>query len=142
MKKIDIENSKIQSPFQVPDDYFEKLEVSIQQRVRGDREQSVFLPVLKWATVPALLVIFFIGYLLVPTNNQANSDEMIAQLSSTEILDYLEMTDITEYDIASFSDSPESLLDGEEMLENIDLNESDLNNILDQFDLDINIDEI
>ncbi len=142
MKKINLEKQKIAAPFQVSEDYFDKLESRIQDRVRGDRKREVYLPVLKWATVPTLLVIFAIGYLIIPNQENPSSSELIAQLSSSEILDYLEYTDINEYDIAGISGSPDLLLDGEDMIENIDLENNDLDQILDQFDLELNIEEI
>lgn len=89
-----------QHPFKVPEGYFESLTDSIQSRMIERQKRSFyFIPLIKWALVPAF--IFIIGFIyLIPTSNSPNPD-LLAEVSNDAILIYLENSGLEEVEIAS-----------------------------------------
>lgn len=142
MKKIDIENRKVNMPYKVPEDYFDQLESDIQMRIRGSEPKTSLIVSWKWALVPAFVLIILFAYSSYQnlTTEMAPPEKMIASLSNDEIMTYLEHMDLSEYEIASLSNRTDVLMNGEKMIDEFDLDGTDLNNLIDQYDLnDINI---
>lgn len=147
MKKFDLDNiDKVNPPFEVPDRYFDALESKIQAEI--DQKRGYNRPTAiswKWGLIPAMaVVILMILFPVFKNQQQETADQLVAELSSDDILTYLEQTDITEYDIATLTSQPEELLpESENIIEDIELSEDDFEGLLDQYDLnDIKFEEI
>ncbi len=112
MKLEDIDKKNI---YKVPDNYFDELPLKIQSRI--EKEKTALRHGFNWrltwkiaapALAAVIAIFFFVGR---PENSQPQSPvELLAQVSTEDVIAYLEMTDITT----------------DEILEEIDLNGVDL----------------
>lgn len=137
-------------PFEVPDGYFEKLPSTIQARaIETKRSKSPLFGManqrVKWALVPALLAIFLIGYSLWQndTRESFDADELIAQVSSEDLVAYLEMSDISTEEIISEVDFENIELDTDTdetlLLDELNFTDSEMDDILLEFELDTGV---
>lgn len=137
MKKLDDIPKK--NPFNVPDDYFEKLPGKIQTRVQDtSRERSLFAGhAVRYALATITIAIIAFVWVLVTRNSSASEspEAIIASLETSELIAYLNEGDITTDELLD-----EINLDAEDALEiegavfNLDLNDSDLNEIMNEID--------
>ncbi|MEQ9286633.1 MAG: hypothetical protein RIG77_06970 [Cyclobacteriaceae bacterium] len=139
--------TKQKLPFDVPDGYFEKLPSTIQARaIDTTRSKTPSFGManqrVKWALVPVLLAIFLIGYSLWHSENNESfdADQLIAQVSSEDLVAYLEMSDISTEEIISEIDFGHIDLDTETdetlLLDELNFTESEMDDILLEFELD------
>lgn len=124
---------KINHPFTVEDGYFDDLTQKIQNRV-SSRSSATFYLQWKWALAPVLIAIIFAGaYWLNFSNSTPTSSELIAELSTDEILNYLEYAELTEQELLSIT--PEGTLEDMSDLDEINLSDENLNELMNTFDL-------
>ena len=99
---------KRELPFTVPEGYFADLPLALSKRTESANATNWAWtkPVLAWAT-PVMMVLVFIGYVFLAKDTGATltTDEMLAEISSEELIAYLEVSEMTT----------------EELLEGVDL---------------------
>ena len=131
-KKLD-DMKPIKHPFKVEDGYFDELTKNIQNKVSPEKEVST---VFKWQWVLApvmILVITFFIWLNLDQSTNPNSQELIAQVSTTDIITYLEYSDLSEQDLLMLTND-ETLQDLSD-IDEINLEEPDLEDLMNNFDL-------
>lgn len=138
MRLEDIEKKNI---YKVPDKYFDQLPTRIQSRTA--KKKPAFGFSLNWnlavkVAVPAFAVILILFYFGIPRGtNNLSADEILAQVSTEDVIAYLEITDITTDEIIEGLDLSDLELDFEnENPLNLELEETDLEAIMDEFGLD------
>ena len=124
---------KIKHPFKVEDGYFDDLTQSIQERVSSSKPRSYSFR-WQWSLAPALLVVLAL-FLWLNTNQSSslNSEELIAQVSTTDIISYLENSELSEQDLLSLTND-ETLIDLTD-IDQINLQDEDLEDLMNTFDL-------
>ena len=107
-----LEDLKKDRVFTTPDDYFDKLPGRIHNRIKKPDSivsWSVVTGSLKYAIPAVLLFVAVIWFTHEP--GIGNPEDLIAQASQTEILDYLEEAEFTSTEIASFIEAPSEVYD-------------------------------
>jgi len=141
MKLEDINKDNI---FRVPNRYFDELPGRIQARIPQKEVRS--RPVFTWklataVLVPAMIVLFFLVYTgsLDDKTRFDDPEVMIAQVSTEDVISYLELTDISaeeileqvaygEFDLSIDEDIPL-------LWEELDIDEEGYDAIMDHYDL-------
>jgi hypothetical protein len=140
MKLEDIKKKNIYS---VPNRYFDQLPARIQSRVQ--EKKSVFGFTLDWSlafklAVPALALVFILFYFGVSTNYSGQSaEELLAQVSTDDLIAYLETTDITTDEIIDELDLSNIVLDFYEdgpIMQDMDMNDAEIDALLDKYGID------
>ncbi|MEP0367609.1 MAG: hypothetical protein ABJN36_07310 [Cyclobacteriaceae bacterium] len=135
--KMKLDDIDKKHPFQVPDGFFDELTTDIQSRVSSDEKRPFFRTAAKWSLLPALALSLVLGFWFFqvekPTVSQ--SEILLAQVSEDAILTYLDETDISVAELISLSDNPMDLLETPNYLNGIDLNEENMDDLINTFDL-------
>lgn len=140
MKLEDINKTNIHK---VPDGYFEELPQIIQARVNHGKphRQRLVIASLQYALPVLLLLVVAIYWVLyTPTEPTVSAEELLAQVSTDELINYLDDSDMTTDEILAnvdlgslddieFESSDTQLLDG------IDVSDNDLDSYLDDFEI-------
>ncbi|MEJ1240010.1 hypothetical protein WBG78_17855 [Chryseolinea sp. T2] len=136
MKKLDDIPKK--HPFTVPDDYFDKLPGNIQARVQagtGERK-PLFAYAVRYAIASATIaIVAAVWFWMRPSTENNSAEDIIASLDTSELVAYLNEGDITTDELLD-----DVYLDGEDVKEiegavfNLNLNDSDLNDFIDDID--------
>ncbi|WP_026628470.1 hypothetical protein [Dyadobacter alkalitolerans] len=102
-KRIRLDGLKKEVPFQVPEDYFDKLPQMIQSRIPSE---PVRKPVIGWswqrslALVSAMALILVLVWVTVPERQGSLGQEPLSGISNASIVSYLEDQDISYYDLS------------------------------------------
>ncbi|MCF2519227.1 ash family protein [Dyadobacter sp. CY351] len=102
-KRIRLDDLKKEVPFQVPEDYFDKLPQMIQSRIPSE---PVRKPVIGWswqrslALVSAMALILVLVWVTVPERQGSLGQEPLSGISNASIVSYLEDQDISYYDLS------------------------------------------
>ena len=127
--------------YSVPDAYFDQLPNRIQSRVL--KRKSVFGFGFDWSHVwkiatPAIAVILIVLYFGPQLTRQTQSAEQIlAQVSSEDLIAYLQTTDITEEEIVELVDFSDIDLDYYENGTIIhEMNENEIDALIDEYGID------
>ncbi|MCF0050177.1 hypothetical protein MUK70_28290 [Dyadobacter chenwenxiniae] len=102
-KRIRLDDLKKEVPFQVPEDYFDKLPQMIQSRIPSE---PVRKPVIGWswqrslALVSAMALIFVLVWVTVPERQGSLGQEPLSGISNASIVSYLEDQDMSYYDLS------------------------------------------
>jgi hypothetical protein len=140
MKPEDIKKENI---YKVPDGYFEELPMRIQSKI-SEEKQPWFVS-FNWKpavniAIPVLAVLLMIVYFVTPIQNSSlNAEELLAQVSSEDVIAYLETTDITTDEILEELDFSETYLDFEltdPALEVPELDQNEINELMDEYGID------
>jgi hypothetical protein len=140
MKLEDIKKKNIYS---VPDKYFDQLPTRIQSRVNV--KKPVFGLSLNWGLVykvaaPALAVILIVFYFGSKNNfTDPSTDDLLAQVSTSDLIAYLETTDITTDEIIEELDLSNIDLDFYEegpIMQDMDMNDNEIDALLDEYGID------
>jgi len=143
MKLEDIKKKNI---YTVPDNYFDQLPTKIQSRI--NEKTPVFRIKLSWSLVfkvatPAFAMIMILFYFGLKNNNTYESaDEILSQVSSQDLIAYLETTDITTDEIIEEIDFTDVELDFYEdgsIMQDIEMNKDNINTLLDEYGIDTDI---
>ncbi len=139
MKLEDITKKNI---FKVPDEYFDDLPMRIQSRI--DEEKTAVHPGfdrgLIWKiaapALAAILMIFF--FINRPESDQVQSpEELLSQVSTEDVIAYLEMTDITTDDIIEEIDFSDINMEFDEgVILDLQLDEEEIDVLLDDYGID------
>ncbi len=105
-KPFKLENISKKEAFSVPDGYFDKLPTIIQTRaIESTKKRITFsnVGVLRWA-IPALLLLIIAGYWGYKYQNNPNQLEakielILADISTEEMVDFLDQTDLSSDDL-------------------------------------------
>ncbi|MEQ9220441.1 MAG: hypothetical protein RLO17_20475 [Cyclobacteriaceae bacterium] len=130
MSKIDLHKDKIRAPFKAPDAYFEELTSNIQERISVPSQDPRTAFQWKWAIAPAMVLIVALAFYFYPNGSELDMDQMLADVTGDQIEAYLELSDISEYELAQLIDDAEGLMETNDYLEGIELNEEDLENFI------------
>ncbi len=105
-KRIRLEDLKRETPFSVPDDYFDKLPQMIQSRIVSEPARK---PLIGWswqrsaALVSAMSLIFVLVWFTVPERQGALGEEPLANISDASIVAYLQEQDMSYDDLSEHS---------------------------------------
>lgn len=143
MKLEDIKKKNI---YTVPDTYFDQLPTRIQSRV--NEKKPVFGFSFSWnlafkVATPAfalIMILFYFG--LKDGNSYESAEEILAQVSSQDLIAYLETTDITTDEIIEEMDFTDIELDFYEdgsIIQDIEMNNDNINTLLDEYGIDSDI---
>jgi len=139
MKKIRLENIDKKTPFSVPDEFFAELTKDIQARVvENPKRRWIPVPQLKWALAGAFALIIGLVFIFKPSP-QLSAEEMLAQVSEQDLMNYLDMSDFTEAELLdglSGEEIDELWLD-DEILEGLEIDEENLDELLMDFETDL-----
>lgn len=138
MKKVKLDElKKIETPFQVPVAYFQKLENQIQERV-SERKKGITANAIRWSLIPAMLVIVISGVLILKNlhTTAPNAKTILAEVSNDDILSYLAFTEISENEIVTLADQDILLPENQDYLEDIEIGEEDLDILIDQLEIE------
>tara|TARA_Y100001972_G_C7624799_1_gene313362 strand:- start:109 stop:537 length:429 start_codon:yes stop_codon:yes gene_type:complete len=130
MSKIDLHKDKIRAPFKAPDAYFEELTGNIQERISVPAQDPGTAFQWKWVLAPAMVLIVALTFYFYPTGSESDMDQMLADVTDEQIEAYLELSDISEYELAQLIDDADGLMETNDFLEGIELNEEDLENFI------------
>ena len=101
--RIRLDDLKKETPFSVPDGYFEKLPQIIQSRIVSE---PVRRPLIRWSwqrslgLVSAAAMIFVLIWVTVPERQGSLGQEPLSDISDASIVDYLEDQNISYYDLS------------------------------------------
>lgn len=138
------ENDKSKAPFAVPEDYFDKLNEEILSKtvnaVPEKQGKQLWLSPIKIAVAAtiSLLAVVSVYY----SNQQEiiqTPDELLAEVSSDDILYYLAESDITEDDIINELNLENLEFVDDSPLDDLDLEDLDLDEFIYDLDLSENI---
>lgn len=131
--KRSLDEIKNSNPFTVPEGYFDSLTGRIQARIQvvEPKQRPIFISVLKWSMVPAMVLVGFIWYMSNPTS--LTPDELLAEVSNEEIMYYLDQSGLDESELITLLGDDADFSTG---LEGIELDENGLQDLLDEYDLD------
>jgi len=135
-------------PFQAPEGYFKELPATVMDKVESKKSKWVFklnwTQQTKWVLAPAMTVALVMGYFFFFNQKEmVNPDDLIAQVSTDDLIAYLEASDIStdeilDYiDIENISDELES--DDIYQLDDMNLNDEELDELLDEFDFSMDV---
>lgn len=144
-KHIKLDELEKKATYQVPDEYFERLPYAIQEKIHTNNtlweKFSELPPLLKW--VSASLVVLLVAYFIWsnPTSETPSFDDLLAEVTEEEILEYIYSEDFSTYEILSNIDKNDSLILDKITTENWldDLSDDELENILNYYDYDTSI---
>lgn len=141
MKLEDIKKKNIYS---VPDKYFDRLPAIIQSRVI--EKKPVLGLSLSWSlafkvAAPALALVLILFYFGISTtdNSTLSSDELLAQVSTDDLIAYLGTTDITIDEILEELDLSNIELNFYEdgpIMQDMDMNDEEIEALFDEYGID------
>ena len=139
-----LEEIKKENIYTVPDKYFDQLPTRIQSRVHV--KKPVLGISLNWNSVykiaaPVFAVVLMVAYFGIPKLNDSapSAEDFLAQVSSDDLIAYLQTTDITTDDIAEELDLTNIDLDfysEEPIMRDIQMNENEIDALMDEFGID------
>ncbi|REA61264.1 hypothetical protein DSL64_12495 [Dyadobacter luteus] len=102
-KRIRLDDLKKETPFSVPDGYFDELPQIIQAKITSE---PVRKPLVGWswqrsvALVSAMSLVFLLVWITVPEKQGALGQAPLADISDASIISYLEEEDMSYYDLS------------------------------------------
>ena len=101
--RIRLDDLKRETPFTVPEGYFEKLPQIIQSRIPSE---PIRKPIVGWswqrsvALVSAMALVFVLVWVTVPERQGSLGQEPLSDISDASIVNYLEDQNISYYDLS------------------------------------------
>ncbi|MEQ6120219.1 hypothetical protein [Reichenbachiella sp. MALMAid0571] len=137
-------------PFEVPERYFEQLPSVIQNKTQKSKKSRVISfgfeqQQIKWVLIPAAIAVFVLGYSLFfnQKTETVNTEELIAQVSSEDLIAYLEMSDLSTDEIISTVNFEEIDLEFEntesDMLDELNFSDEEIDDLLIEFSLETDV---
>ncbi len=129
-------------PFQVPETYFKELPLAVMEKVEVKKSAWTlnldWLIQKKWALVPVMMMVIIASYFFFTEQNETvGTDELIAQISTDDLIAYLEASEMTTEDILDNINidefSGELDVENESLLDEIELDGEMLDELLDEF---------
>ncbi len=139
MKKIKLKDIDNKAPFSVPDGFFSELTDNIQARIT-EKPKRQWIPVsqLRLALVSSFVLIILAIAIFQQDPAEQSVDEMLAEISEQDLIDYLDMNDFTESELLEGLSEEEidQLWSDEEGLDDLDLENEDLDELLFDYETD------
>lgn len=138
MKKLRLDEIDKKTPFEVPEDYFQKLTADIQSRVaEKPRRRWITTPQLQWAVSGALVILVTLTIVFFPKEETLTAEQLLAQVDDQELINYLETIELTDADLATTLDDEN--LDGLlfDSFEEIELGGEDLDELLIDYEYEL-----
>ena len=140
-----LENIKKKNIYTVPDNYFEQLPMRIQVRV--NEKKPVLGLSLSWGLAlkvafPAIAVVLIVFYFGIYSNNsQLSPDEILAQVSTEDLIAYIQTTDITTDEIIEEIDLTGiefefSEAEQDPIMQDMELNQENIDALINEFGID------
>jgi len=139
-----LEDIKKENIYTVPDKYFDQLPTRIQTQVYKKKPVLGFS--LNWhlaykIAFPALAVLLMVFYFVAPrfANSAQSAEEILAQVSTEDLVAYLQTTDITTdeiIEVVDFTNIDLDFYDHEPIMQNMQMNEKDIDALLDEYGID------
>lgn len=136
MKLEDINKKNIH---QVPDKYFDELPLKIQSRIQQESVSMtwVFTYGLRYA-LPALLLLIVSIYLITQPKVNENPEQLLAEVSTEELISYLEASDITTEEIMESIEISEFEFEFEtndtDLIDDLDFSDDELDALINDFE--------
>lgn len=137
-----LEEIKKKNIYTVPDKYFDQLPARIQSRV--NEKKPVFGLNFSWGlaykvAAPVLAVLVLLLYFGISSDNMQSADDILAQVSTEDLIAYLETTDITTDEIIDELDLSDMELDFNDegpILQNMEMDDQELEILFDEYGID------
>lgn len=114
-EKISIDRLEKKQVYIVPDAYFEDLSANIRRRLNG--VQNADKPAISWVRysvgLASLFLILLASYFWVAGSQTQNTQQLISEIAYTEIIDYLETQELSQYDIIEAASDAEVTFDSQ-----------------------------
>ncbi|WP_421765624.1 hypothetical protein [Ekhidna sp.] len=134
-KLDDIEKKK---PFEVPEKYFEELPLKIQTRINEEKAGSNPWKVPAWSLAMVASILLLITFIFIIPESGPDPEKLLAEVPQDELIAYLDLIELDEYDIASaFDDNMDVFeLENSSMLDGIEIDDQALDDVLLEYDLE------
>ncbi len=137
--KYKLDDIDKKTDFKVPEGYFEDLPMRIQKRIEEEQTaKSTFkLPV--WSFAMAASVALIVTFFFVFSGNENTAEQLLAEISEEDLIAYLDELEIDEYDLASaFPETTNELIfEKKEMLDDIEFGDESIDNILLEYNIQV-----
>lgn len=136
MKLEDINKKNIH---QVPDKYFDELPLKIQSRIQQESVSKtwVFTYGLRYA-LPALLLLIVSIYLITQPKVNESPEQLLAEVSTEELISYLEASDITTEEIMESIEISEFEFEFKtsdtDLIDDLDFSDEELDALINDFE--------
>ena len=134
--KYKLEDIDKKETFKVPEGYFEDLPMKIQQRIsQEEKPQRFSIP--SWSLALAASLLLIVTFVFILPGNEPSAEELLAEVSQEELVEYLDQLELDEYDIASAIGEDEEMFEFEDtnVLDGIDLEDQSIDDVLLEYDL-------
>jgi len=134
-----LEDIKKQNIHKVPDKYFDELPLKIQSKIAEESKPKNWVVTygLRYA-LPAILLIAITVYVIIKPSTTASPEQLLAQVSTEELISYLEASDITTEEIVEsleLSDIDFEFYENEtELVDELDMSEDELDALINDFE--------
>ena len=125
--------------FQVPEGYFDELPMRIQQRIDAEKPRKWSFPLPLWSYATAAVLLIIASFALLMDQHASEVDELLAEVSEEDLVAYIEELDLDAFDLASTFPEVTNDLEFEdlEMMNNLDLEDHPIDDILLEFNLEL-----
>ncbi|MEQ8904065.1 hypothetical protein [Ekhidna sp.] len=123
--------------FKVPDGYFEDLPMRIQKRIQVETPVSRSKRT-AWSLAMAVSLLFIIAYVFIIPDGDPTAEELLAEVSQDELIAYLDVVELDEYELASAFEGDDEIFDFEDtnVLDGIDMDDQAIDDVLLEYDLE------
>jgi len=138
MKRIKLDDIDKKAPFEVPEGYFDQLTLEIQSKVTPKQGPNwILLPQVRWALSGSFIILLVSVILLFPKSDTPTADQLLAEISDEDLIEYIDFTGITEYElIEGLEDETIEALWEEDTLDDLNLENLDLEEIISDYEID------
>jgi len=138
MKRIKLDEIKHNAPFKAPDGYFEGLAHKIQGKAINQEKRwgFDFIPLSVRVAVPAFVIVLFAVVLWPTTSPSVSAEEILSEVSTEAIIDYLYTSDITSDELMENYDFEEATENEQDLLLNDDnIDSAELERLLQDYEI-------
>ncbi|MEQ9008235.1 MAG: hypothetical protein RLP12_10145 [Ekhidna sp.] len=135
--KYKLDDIDKQEQFKVPDGYFEDLPMRIQKRIQVETPVSRSKRT-AWSLAMAVSLLFIIAYVFIIPDGDPTAEELLAEVSQDELIAYLDVVELDEYELASAFEGDDEIFDFEDtnVLDGIDMDDQAIDDVLLEYDLE------
>ena len=134
--KYRLEDIDKKNPFKkAPAGYFEELPLRIQTQIASTSRQKNGRKSIGWQLAAASFSIVVLTFFFLP--NRDTTENLLAQVDHDDLISYLELTELEEYEITgTFIDFEDFTFENEDILEEMDIDNDILDDVLLEYDLE------
>lgn len=124
--------------FEVPEKYFEDLPLKIQTRINEEKAETSSWRVPSWSLAMAASILLLITFIFITPDSGPDPEKLLAEVSQDELIAYLDLIELDEYEIASALDENSEVFDFEDtsILDGIEMDDQALDDVLLEYDLE------